>query len=92
MGNFRFVGNAKGKNAFGAAVNVELYECDTASAESQLAEQFAKSDPKYRAYRDKFVHPEFNEVLEERPLEAMLLTYRKLVGDEAFNNAIGRAK
>lgn len=92
MGNFRFVGNAKGKNALGATVNVELYECDTASAESQLAEQFAKSDPKYRAYRDKFVHPEFNEVLEDRPLEAMLLTYRKLVGDEAFNKAIERAK
>lgn len=92
MGNFRFVGNAKGKNAFGAAVNVELYECDMASAESQLAEEFAKRDPKYRAYREKFLHPEFNEVLEDRPLEAMLLTYRKLVGDEAFNKAIESAK
>lgn len=27
-GRFRFVGNATGKNAFGATVNIEQYECD----------------------------------------------------------------
>ncbi len=33
-GEFRFVGNSMGKNAFGASINVELYECDPEYSES----------------------------------------------------------
>jgi hypothetical protein len=83
-GIFRFVGNASGRNAFGAEVNIELYECD--ELHSEYLKRSNDYEKKNSANLKKF-RP-LNSAKPEDGIEPIIEVLTNILGDAVVSAAI----